>query len=146
MSKTGDEILLIEANLDDQTGEALGYVMNLLLDAGALDVFFTPIQMKKNRPAVKLSVLIRPIERAKFARLILQETSTIGVRYQKWQRTVMTRSFEKVTTEYGQVRVKVATYDDLVKRTPEYEDCLKLAQKQHVTLTAVYQAAIQQFQ
>ncbi|ANK60546.1 hypothetical protein AYR54_09760 [Loigolactobacillus backii] len=120
--------------------------MNLLLDAGALDVFFTPIQMKKNRPAVKLSVLIRPIERAKFARLILQETSTIGVRYQKWQRTVMTRSFEKVTTEYGQVRVKVATYDDLVKRTPEYEDCLKLAQKQHVTLTAVYQAAIQQFQ
>ncbi|WP_100077726.1 nickel insertion protein [Loigolactobacillus backii] len=146
MSKTGDEILLIEANLNDQTGEALGYVMNLLLDAGALDVFFTPIQMKKNRPAVKLSVLIRPIERAKFARLILQETSTIGVRYQKWQRTVMTRSFEKVTTEYGQVRVKVATYDDLVKRTPEYEDCLKLAQKQHVTLTAVYQAAIQQFQ
>ncbi|MDA5387913.1 LarC family nickel insertion protein [Loigolactobacillus backii] len=139
-------MLLIEANLDDQTGEALGYVMNLLLDAGALDVFFTPIQMKKNRPAVKLSVLIRPIERAKFARLILQETSTIGVRYQKWQRTVMTRSFEKVTTEYGQVRVKVATYDDLVKRTPEYEDCLKLAQKQHVTLTAVYQAAIQQFQ
>ncbi|WP_272481867.1 nickel insertion protein [Loigolactobacillus backii] len=136
----------MEANLDDQTGEALGYVMNLLLDAGALDVFFTPIQMKKNRPAVKLSVLIRPIERAKFARLILQETSTIGVRYQKWQRTVMTRSFEKVTTEYGQVRVKVATYDDLVKRTPEYEDCLKLAQKQHVTLTAVYQAAIQQFQ
>ncbi|PIO86810.1 lactate racemization operon protein [Loigolactobacillus backii] len=139
-------MLLIEANLNDQTGEALGYVMNLLLDAGALDVFFTPIQMKKNRPAVKLSVLIRPIERAKFARLILQETSTIGVRYQKWQRTVMTRSFEKVTTEYGQVRVKVATYDDLVKRTPEYEDCLKLAQKQHVTLTAVYQAAIQQFQ
>ncbi|WP_263850772.1 nickel pincer cofactor biosynthesis protein LarC2 [Loigolactobacillus backii] len=136
----------MEANLNDQTGEALGYVMNLLLDAGALDVFFTPIQMKKNRPAVKLSVLIRPIERAKFARLILQETSTIGVRYQKWQRTVMTRSFEKVTTEYGQVRVKVATYDDLVKRTPEYEDCLKLAQKQHVTLTAVYQAAIQQFQ
>ncbi|PIO82405.1 lactate racemization operon protein [Loigolactobacillus backii] len=136
----------MEANLDDQTGEALGYVMNLLLDAGALDVFFTPIQMKKNRPAVELSVLIRPIERAKFARLILQETSTIGVRYQKWQRTVMTRSFEKVTTEYGQVRVKVATYDDLVKRTPEYEDCLKLAQKQHVTLTAVYQAAIQQFQ
>ncbi|MFD1318174.1 LarC family nickel insertion protein [Loigolactobacillus zhaoyuanensis] len=134
----------MEANLDDQTGEALGYVMQLLLDAGALDVYFTPIQMKKNRPATKLSVLIQPAAREQFVQLLLQHTSTIGVRYQTWQRTIMQRHFEQVMTTYGSVQIKVVTYGEIVKRTPEYADCARLAQQQQVPLMTVYQAALQQ--
>lgn len=137
-------MVLLEANLDDQTGETLGYVMQLLLAAGALDVYFTPIQMKKNRPATKLSVLVAATAREQFVQLLLAHTSTIGVRYQTWQRTVMQRYFEQVTTPYGIVQIKVATYGAIVKRTPEYADCARLAQQHHVPLMAVYQAAWQQ--
>ncbi len=144
VTKKADQILLLEANLDDQTGEALGYVMQLLLDAGALDVYFTPIQMKKNRPATKLSVLVPSTAREQFTQLILRHTSTIGVRYQTWQRTIMQRHFETVTTKYGVVQVKVATYGDIVKRTPEYADCARLAQQKNKPLMTIYQAVLQQ--
>lgn len=134
---------MLEANLDDMTGETLGYVMTRLLDAGAFDVFFTPIQMKKNRPASKLSVLVAPVDREKITALILAETSTLGVRYQNWHRTIMKRTFEEVETPYGAVHLKIATYGKTKKVTPEYADCAQLAQKCHIPLTTVYQAALQ---
>jgi len=134
--------VLIEANLDDQTGEGLGYVMEQLLTAGAFDVYFTPIQMKKNRPATKLSVLADPQARESLTKLILAETSTVGIRYQTWQRTIMRRHFIEVPTAYGPVHLKVASYDDIEKRTPEYVDCARLAQASGVPLMAVYQAAL----
>lgn len=133
---------MIEANLDDQTGEGLGYVMDRLLDAGAYDVFFTPIQMKKNRPATKLTVLGNPAAKPELTKLILSETSTIGVRYQTWHRTIMKRRFTTVETPYGSVQLKVATYDELTKKTPEYVDCAKLAQQFHIPFRTVYQAAM----
>lgn len=133
---------MIEANLDDQTGEGLGYVMDQLLDAGAYDVFFTPIQMKKNRPATKLTVLGNVKAKAALTKLILSETSTIGVRYQTWHRQIMKRHFITAETPYGPVQLKVATYDDLEKTTPEYADCAKLAQQFHIPLRTVYQAAL----
>jgi len=133
---------MIEANLDDQTGEGLGYVMDQLLTAGAYDVFFTPIQMKKNRPAIKLTVLGNPQERAALTKLILAETTTIGVRYQTWQRTIMQRHFLTVATPYGNVQVKVATYEGIEKRMPEYADCAQLAQQFHIPFRTVYQAAL----
>ncbi|MFD1420066.1 nickel insertion protein [Lactiplantibacillus songbeiensis] len=139
---TKDAVLLIEANLDDQTGEGLGYVMTQLLAAGAYDVYFTPIQMKKNRPAVKLSVLGNPLAKTALTKLILAETSTIGVRYQTWQRAIMQRHFETVQTPYGAVQLKVATYDDIEKKTPEFDDCAQLARKNHIPLMTVYQAAL----
>lgn len=133
---------MIEANLDDQTGEGLGYVMDQLLEAGAFDVFFTPIQMKKNRPATKLTVLGNVNAKTELTKLILSETSTIGVRYQTWHRAIMKRHFLTVETPYGPVQLKVATYDDIEKKTPEYADCAKLAQQFHIPLNTVYQAAI----
>ncbi|KRO26392.1 nickel insertion protein [Lactiplantibacillus fabifermentans] len=142
VAKTNDDVLLVEANLDDQTGEGLGYVMEKLLDAGAYDVYFTPIQMKKNRPATKLSVLINPATKDAITTLILAETSTIGVRYQTWHRAIMQRHFTTVTTPYGPVQLKVATYGDLTKQTPEYADCAQLAQQWHIPLMTVYQAAL----
>jgi len=134
--------LLIEANLDDQTGEGLGYVMAKLLDAGAFDVYFTPIQMKKNRPATKLSVLGNPQARELLTKIILAETSTVGVRYQTWQRTIMKRHFIVVQTAFGPVHLKVASYGDLEKKTPEYADCARLAQAANIPLMTVYQAAL----
>ena len=134
--------MLIEANLDDQTGEGLGYVMAQLLDAGAFDVYFTPIQMKKNRPATKLSVLGDPQARESLTKIILAETSTVGVRYQTWQRTIMRRHFIEVQTTFGAVQLKVATYDDIEKKTPEYADCVRLAKQSQVPFMTVYQAAL----
>jgi len=116
--------------------------MAQLLAAGAYDVYFTPIQMKKDRPATKLSVLGNPQAKAALTKLILAETSTIGVRYQTWQREIMQRHFEQVMTPYGPVKLKVATYEDLEKKTPEYADCAQLARKQQVPLMTVYQAAL----
>ena len=127
---------------DDQTGEGLGYVMNQLLTAGAYDVFFTPIQMKKDRPATKLTVLGNVNDKDLLTKLILQETTTIGVRYQTWQRTIMQRHFLTVATPYGDVQVKVATYQDIEKKMPEYADCAQLAQQFHIPFRTVYQAAL----
>ncbi|WP_199774962.1 nickel insertion protein [Lactobacillus sp. CBA3606] len=142
VDQTADAVVLIEANLDDQTGESLGYAMAELLAAGAYDVYFTPIQMKKNRPATKLSVLGQPRDREKLTKIILTATSTMGVRYQTWQRTIMRRRFTSVETPYGLVQIKIATYDDLEKRTPEYADCAHLAQRYHIPFMTVYQAAL----
>ncbi|MCQ2011082.1 nickel pincer cofactor biosynthesis protein LarC [Sporolactobacillus sp. STSJ-5] len=134
-----DTVLLIEANLDDQSGESLGFAMDVLLEAGAFDVFFTPIYMKKNRPACKLSVLCAPEERETFVDLLLKHTCTLGVRYQLMQRSIMKRSFKKVETKYGTIRVKVASRDGVVKQTAEYDDCAQAARSYGVSLAAVEQ-------
>ncbi|AWR90508.1 nickel pincer cofactor biosynthesis protein LarC2 [Lacticaseibacillus paracasei] len=137
---------MIETNLDDQTGERTGYVMDRLLAAGAYDVFFTPIQMKKNRPATKLTVLGNVNDKELLTKLILQETTTIGIRFQTWQRTIMQRHFVTVKTPYGDVQIKVARYEDIEKKMPEYEDCADLAMKFNVSFNTVYQAALVEIQ
>jgi len=145
VSSTNDQVTLIDTNLDNQTGESLGFAMQQLLAAGALDTFFTPIQMKKNRPGVQLSVLVKPDQVETFAALLFKVTTAKGLRYQTLNRKIMQRHFEKVTTEFGPVTVKVATYHDEVKRTPEYEDCAAIAAREGLSLDAVYrqvQAAI----
>jgi uncharacterized protein (TIGR00299 family) protein len=134
-----DTVLLIEANLDNQSGESLGFAMDQLIEAGAFDVFFTPIYMKKNRPACKLSVLCAPVEREIFVDLLLKHTCTLGVRYQVMQRSIMKRSFKKVETKYGTIRVKVASRDGVAKQTAEYDDCAQAARTHGVSLAAVEQ-------
>ncbi|MET1249116.1 nickel pincer cofactor biosynthesis protein LarC [Sporolactobacillus sp. STCC-11] len=134
-----DAVLLIEANLDDQSGESLGFAMDLLIEAGAFDVFFTPIYMKKNRPACKLSVLCAPEERDTFVNLLLRHTATIGVRYQVMQRSIMKRQFKKIETKFGTIRVKAASRDDVIKQTPEYDDCAHAARVHKVSLAEVEQ-------
>lgn len=141
---TKDQVLELEANIDDQAPETLAPVLDRLLQQGAYDAFFTPIQMKKNRPAVKLTVLGDPQAQDTLVHTILKHTSTVGVRYQLLQRAVMQREFMAVQTTYGAVNVKVVRYGDIQKATPEFEDCQKLALSQNLAIQQVYQAVYQQ--
>jgi len=138
-----ESLVLLETNVDDNSAEINGYVMEALLAAGALDVFFTPIQMKKNRPATLLSVLCRPLDVDALEAILFRETSTLGVRRQPVERRCLERTSETVATPYGPVRVKVARLPDgTSKRAPEYEDCKQAAQAHHVPLRVVYAAAL----
>ncbi len=122
-----DNILEISCNLDDMTGEELGYAMDVLLEAGALDVFFTPIYMKKNRPAVMLSCLCKTEDRDKFTDLMFKHTTTRGVRYADYTRAKLNSAFEKIHTDAGIVRRKISTGENVVKAKLEFEDLRKIA-------------------
>ena len=138
-----EALVLLETNIDDNSAEINGYVMEKLFAAGALDVFFTPIQMKKNRPATLLSVLCRPAEVETLETILFRETSTLGVRRQSVERRCLERTSETVETPYGLVRVKVATLPDgTTKCAPEYEDCKRAAEAHNVPLRMVYEAAL----
>ncbi len=130
----------MSANIDDQSPETLAPIMTELMEKGALDAFFTPIQMKKGRPAYQLSVIVNPNEVEKKADLILRNTSTLGIRYQTMKRIIMKRSFRLVSTKFGPIHVKVAEFGDIKKQSPEFEDCQRAAKKNNVSLQEVYAA------
>jgi uncharacterized protein (TIGR00299 family) protein len=137
-----DDVVQLSCNLDDATGEALGHVMHRLLSAGALDVWFTPIQMKKNRPATKLSLLAPTADADSFAALLLRETPTLGVRAQTFFRYKAEREMRQVDTPWGRVRVKAKLLGkETVALSPEYDDCVRLAEEARVTLAEVMEAA-----
>jgi uncharacterized protein (DUF111 family) len=117
-------IAVIEANIDDSTPEVLGYAMDRLLEAGALDVTLSAVMMKKNRPATQLTVLAAVEHRETLARIIFDETSTLGLRMYSAERRVQKRRFVEVETGYGKVRIKIG---DAGGYSPEFEDCRKLA-------------------
>lgn len=143
-SNSEDEMVLLECNLDDATGQMLGYVQGRLLEAGALDAWYTPIYMKKNRPAVLLSVLTRPAQMLELAALILRETPTLGLRWQRMSRFVADRTTVRVETPWGSVQVKVKLlHGEAVAATPEFEDCARLAREAGVPWQAVHDAAKQ---
>ena len=138
------EIRIIEANLDDLNPQVYGYFLERALAAGALDVFTTPIQMKKNRPGTLLTVLCNPADESKFQALFFAETTTLGVRSHTTQRRCLPREWETVATPYGEVRMKLARIDGkVVQISPEYEDCRKLAEANSVPLHSVMQEAMQ---
>ncbi|KRL82602.1 nickel pincer cofactor biosynthesis protein LarC [Ligilactobacillus equi] len=139
INTTQDQIAKLEVNLDDQSPEELGYIFDLLLEAGALDVFWTNIIMKKNRPAVLLTVLCQTQEQAKFRQLLWEHTTTLGVRSQVMTRTKATRHFEKITTPFGEITVKVGMLGSQVKRSLEYDDCARIARKYQLPIHNVYQ-------
>jgi uncharacterized protein (TIGR00299 family) protein len=135
-------VVELACNLDDATGETLGYAMDRLLAAGALDVWFTPIQMKKNRPAILLSVLARPEDADALAALVLRETPTLGVRRQVVSRYKAGREVRPVKTPWGTVGVKVKLLaGQVVAVSPEYDDCARLAASAGVPLAEVMEAA-----
>ncbi len=137
-----DSVVELRCNLDDADGEVLGYALEQLLEAGALDVWFTPIQMKKNRPATMLSVLARPADAERLTALLLRETPTLGVRRQVLARRKAARRVRRVETPWGEVRVKVKLLDgEEISASPEYEDCARLAAAHGVPLMAVMEAA-----
>jgi uncharacterized protein (TIGR00299 family) protein len=134
-----DEISILETNIDNMSPEILGYTMEKLLDSGALDVYYTPVYMKKCRPSVILTVLARCGEEKKFSNIIFRETSTLGIRISHSFRYFMNRELVKVNTQYGDVRVKVANTDDILKFAPEYEDCKSIAIKTGLPIRKVYE-------
>jgi uncharacterized protein (TIGR00299 family) protein len=138
-------MVVIETNIDDISAQALGHVMGRLFSAGALDVYFTPIYMKKNRPATMLSVIARKSDEAALARLILEETTTFGMRVQPIYRYEAERAFRTVQTEYGEVPLKLKILDGkVVQAAPEYEVCARLATEHNVPLAKVYAAAVKE--
>jgi uncharacterized protein (TIGR00299 family) protein len=136
------DVAVLETNIDDMDPRLYEHVMELLLRAGALDVYLTNILMKKSRPAVKLTVLCAEDKRAELADIVLRETTTLGVRHSRMGRTVLERETVKVATKYGTVRVKVASIGKQVKRMPEYEDLKRAAKKHGVTVAEVSAEAI----
>ncbi len=142
-----DTVTRLETNLDDCTAETLGAVMDRLFAAGALDVWFTPIHMKKNRPGVMLSALCEENAAAALADIIFAETSAFGLRTEKVVRLKLARRFETVPTKYGDVTVKLGLKGDrVVQVAPEFESCRALAEKSRVALRQVYTAALLAFE
>jgi pyridinium-3,5-bisthiocarboxylic acid mononucleotide nickel chelatase len=137
-----DTVVQIETNLDDATPEELGYAMERLLEAGALDVAFSPLQMKKNRPGVLLRVLGRPDDGTQLAALVLEHTSALGVRVQSIGRLIAARSERTVSTPWGDVRVKIKHLGEREVVSPEYEDCARIARAANEPLAQVYAAAL----
>jgi hypothetical protein len=142
-AKTNSEtISVLEANLDDLNPQVFGYVMDRLLEDGALDVFGMPVQMKKNRPGTLLTVLCKPEDADKLTQLIFSETTTLGVRRREESRQTLARRWENVHTEWGEVRIKIASMNGTITNyAPEYEDCRRIAAEHRVPLKTVMQEA-----
>jgi pyridinium-3,5-bisthiocarboxylic acid mononucleotide nickel chelatase len=137
-----ETLTVLEANLDDLNPQVFGYVMDRLLEEGALDAFGTPVQMKKNRPGTLLTVLCKPEDASKLTHLIFTETTTLGVRRRAEVRQTLARRWENVSTEWGEVRMKIASMNGTVTNyAPEYEDCRRIAAQHHVPLKRVIQEA-----
>lgn len=130
-----EEVLVIETHIDDLAPEILGYLMERLFAAGALDVAFAPIQMKKNRPGTRLTVIARPGELESISSLIFAESSAIGVRHYPASRTILPRRVEERETPLGRMQVKVIGADRVV---PEYEECRRIALEKGIPLLEVY--------
>jgi uncharacterized protein (TIGR00299 family) protein len=142
-----EEIAVIEANLDDMNPQIYGYFLEKALGAGALDVYTTPVQMKKNRPGTLLTVLCKPQETNALMSLIFAETTTFGTRTYRAQRRVLPREWVSVATEFGEVRIKVSRVNGRILHVaPEYDDCRKLAVEKNVPLQRVIAEAMRKYE
>ena len=124
-----EEILELSCNLDDCTGEAIGFAMERLLDAGALDVYWTSVGMKKNRPGILLTCMCRPLDREKMVELLFRHTTTLGVRESAFRRYTLSRESKTIQTPDGDIRVKVSTGYGFTREKPEFDDLAKIARK-----------------
>lgn len=136
-----DVVAVIETNVDDMTPELLGAAMDSLFQIGALDVSFEPAQMKKNRPGVKVAVIVEPERAEEIACQVLERTTSLGVRIHEARRLKCRRWQEKVETPWGEVLVKFRSIAGQQSAAPEYEDCIRLARTAGVDLSEVYAAA-----
>lgn len=136
-------VTVIETNIDDLNPQFYETAMERLFAAGALDVFLTPIQMKKNRPGTLLSVICDPAGAESLAAVVLAETSTLGVRMSRWERVCLDRRWEEVVTPFGKIRIKIGERDDkTITASPEYEDCKRAAAEHDVAIRQVYESAM----
>jgi pyridinium-3,5-bisthiocarboxylic acid mononucleotide nickel chelatase len=141
-----ETISVLEANFDDLNPQVFGYLLDRLLEAGALDVFTTAVQMKKNRPGILLSVLAKPEKADELTQIIFAESTTLGVRRREEQRQILPRKWHSVSTRFGDVRIKLASLNGTVTSyAPEYEDCRRIAAEHRVPLKIIMQEAVQEF-
>ena len=124
-----EEILELSCNLDDCTGEAIGFAMERLLDAGALDVYWTSVGMKKNRPGILLTCMCRPLDREKMVELLFRHTTTLGVRESAFRRYTLSRESKTIQTPDGDIRVKVSSGYGVTREKPEFDDLAKIARE-----------------
>ncbi|MFQ5792958.1 MAG: nickel pincer cofactor biosynthesis protein LarC [Acidobacteriota bacterium] len=143
----GTPVLVMETTVDDMSPELAGYLLERLLDAGALDAFVTPVQMKKNRPGVNLTVIAEPFRRQVLAEILFAESTTLGLRWYESERQTLERKLVPVRTRFGRVSVKLGLRDGKVMNiAPEFEECRRIAQARGVSLKAVLQAALAAYQ
>lgn len=138
MEKPNEDIVVMETNIDDCGSEILGYTQELLFQKGALDVFFTPIYMKKNRPAYRLTVVCKKEDMKELQKIIFRETTTIGIRYRYEYRSVLKRKLDEIDTEYGKMKVKKVENDGENYVYPEYESIKEVAIKNNIPLKELY--------
>lgn len=134
-----DTVVVLETNLDDMRPEGLGYLMERLFHAGALDVVFAPVHMKKNRPGVQVQVIGRPDRKNALMEIMVQETTTLGIRFRYSQRMVLERNQEEVESPWGRISVKRVIQGESTRLVPEYDVCREIALKNHIPLQDVYQ-------
>jgi hypothetical protein len=138
-----DRVAVIETNLDDCTGELLGHFMESALAAGALDVFYAPVQMKKNRPGIHLTVLCAEADADKFHELILRETTAFGARQTVAERRKLRREITEISTPFGSVEMKIGQLDGkVIQSAPEYESAKRIAAQTGQSVKQVYEAAL----
>ena len=140
-----DEIWVLDTNLDNTSGELVGYCISQLWEAGALDVYTTPIQMKKNRPGVTITVLCRAEHAGALEAILFRETTTLGVRRWAARRHVLARQAHRVETRWGPVEGKLGWGQGVARFAPEFESCRELAARHGVPLRDVYEAAQRAF-
>ncbi|MDD4334995.1 MAG: DUF111 family protein [Desulfotomaculaceae bacterium] len=144
-----ETIIVLEAAIDDMNPEIYSYLLDKLIEEGALDAYLTPVYMKKNRPANLLSVICREGKSEKLLETVFRETTTLGVRIREEKRRVLPRSFTKVKTPWGEVKVKIGFLDEdkteILQFAPEYKECRSISEKHGVPLKKVYTAALLAF-
>ncbi len=137
--KTVDTVVVLETNVDDISPEWLGYLMDRLFDAGALELVFSPVQMKKNRPGVQIQVIGRPDKKELLMEIMVRESATLGIRFRYSQRRVLARSFSEVDSPWGKIKVKkVMLKQGPPLLVPEYDVCKEIASKNNIPLREVY--------
>lgn len=138
-----DEVWIVETNIDDMPGEHFGYLLEKILDVGALDGYITPVQMKKSRPGTLISLLVDDAHLSKVERIMFEQSTTFGIRKYKASRKKLHRKLVDVETEFGTIKVKIGMLNGSIKNiTPEHEDCRKIADTNELPLKLVYNAAI----
>jgi uncharacterized protein (DUF111 family) len=134
-----DTVVLLESNLDDMSPELLGYLMDLLFEAGALDVSFSPIHMKKNRPGIRLQVIGRPQDKDRLVGMVFRESTSLGIRISYSQREVAERSEVTVSSPWGKMKLtQVTDREGGMVLAPEYEECRRIARQHNLPLRDVY--------
>ena len=138
-----DEVWMVETNIDDMPGEHFGYLLEKILEAGALDGYITPVQMKKSRPGTLISIIVDEMHLSKVERIMFEQSTTFGIRKYKASRKKLNRKLIDVETKYGMVKVKIGTLNGHVKNiTPEHEDCKKIADERGLPLKLIYNTAM----